>query len=91
MQALDRATEPLDLATVVVSHLESVATTPALREAWSEAQPKVVAFYSGIPLNEPLWLALQAYAATDEARQLTGVRARFLRKTMDGFRARRGA
>jgi Zn-dependent oligopeptidases len=66
MAALDRGTEPLDLAAAVVSHLESVATTPALREAWNEIQPTVVEFYSGIPLHEGLWTALQNYAATPE-------------------------
>jgi oligopeptidase A len=88
--ALDMVAEPLDTAVSIVRHLESVATSPELREAWTRMQPEVMAFYSTIPLNAELWRALKEYAATEEARGLTGVRARFLRKTLDNFR-RHGA
>jgi oligopeptidase A len=90
MGALDTATDPLDLAVAVVRHLEGVVTTPELREAWNEVQPDISAFYSGIPLHAGLWAALNEYAATEEAKFLTGVRARFLSKTLDAFR-RHGA
>jgi oligopeptidase A len=90
MAALDMATDELDVASGVVRHLEGVVSTPELREAWNAAQPAVSAFYSSIPLHEGLWRALNEYAATEEARALAGVRARFLRKTLDNFR-RHGA
>ncbi|MGC8759597.1 MAG: M3 family metallopeptidase [Bryobacteraceae bacterium] len=90
MAALDAATDDLDVASGVVRHLEGVVSTPELREAWNAAQPAVSAFYSSIPLHEGLWRALNEYAATDEARALAGVRARFLHKTLDSFR-RHGA
>lgn len=90
MAALDSATDALDVAVSVVRHLEGVVSTPELREAWNAAQPAVSAFYSSIPLHEGLWRALNEFAATDEARALTGVRARFLHKTLDNFR-RHGA
>jgi oligopeptidase A len=83
-------TEGLDYAMAVVRHLESVATTPALRAAYNAVQPKVSAFYSSIPLNEGLWKAIQRYASTDEARQLAGTMKRFLTKTIDSFK-RHGA
>ena len=90
MEALDLASEPLDFAVSIVRHLESVVTSPELRETWNAVQPDVSAFYSSIPMHEGLWRALNEYAATAEAKQLHGVRARFLRKTMDAFR-RHGA
>ncbi len=90
MGALDSATDALDLAVAVVRHLEGVVSSPELREAWNEVQPEVSAFYSTIPLHSGLWQMLNTYAATDEARALTGVRARFLKKTLDAFR-RHGA
>lgn len=90
MAALDEATDPLDRATSVVRHLEAVSTTPELRAAWMEAQPKVAAFYSSIPLHEGLWKALQGFAATDEAKNLNAVQFRYLTKTVDSFR-RHGA
>jgi len=90
LQALDVMTERLDYAMSVVRHLESVATTPELRAAYNKVQPRVSAFYSSIPLNEPLWKAIQGYAATDEARALAGAMRRYLTKTIDAFK-RHGA
>ncbi len=86
MLALERATENLDYAITVVRHLEGVATSPELRAAWNAVEPETSAFYSRIPLNAGLWKQLQAFAATDEAKSLTGTRLRFLTKTMDSFR-----
>lgn len=88
--ALDFVTEPLDTAVSVVRHLENVVTSPELREAWTRMQPEVMSFYSTIPLNAELWRGLKEYAATGQAATLAGVRARFLKKTMDNFR-RHGA
>ena len=90
LHALDTMTERLDYAMNVVRHLESVATTPELRAVYNAVQPKVSAFYASLPLNEPLWKAIKRYAATDEARALTGAMPRFLTKTIDSFR-RHGA
>jgi oligopeptidase A len=84
--ALEAVTEKLEYAMGVVGHLESVATYPALREAYNNVQPKISAFFSSIPLNEALWRKLKEYATTPEAGRLTGTRARFLKKTLDEFR-----
>ncbi len=88
--ALERATERLEHAMRVIGHLEQVATTPELREAYNEAQPRVSELMAGIPLDEPLWRAIERYAGSDEARALTGPKARLLRKTVAEFK-RRGA
>jgi oligopeptidase A len=90
MNALDGMTEPLEFAMSVVKHLESVATYPELRTAYNAVQPQVSAFYSGIPLNEGLWKAVQQYAASSEAQALSGTRRRYLTKTLEDFR-RHGA
>ncbi len=90
MAALDTATDPLDVASSVVRHLEGVVSTPDLREAWNAVQPAVSAFYSSVPLHEGLWRALNEFTATEEARALQGVRARFLSRTLENFR-RHGA
>jgi oligopeptidase A len=83
--ALEKATERLERAHLVTEHLESVATTPELRAAWNEAQPKLSEFHSKLPLHEGLYRVLSAYAATDEARGLDAVRARHLAKTLEEF------
>ncbi len=88
--ALEKVTERLAYAMSVVSHIEAVATSPEMRVAYNAVQPPVSAFYSGIPLHEDLWKAMQTYAATAEAQHLSGTRRRFLTKTMDAFR-RHGA
>src|SRR5580692_7171230 len=85
LRALDTMTENLDYAMAVVRHLESVATTPALRAAYNAVQPKVSAFYSSLPLNQELWKSVQRYAATDEAQALAGAMKRYLTKTVDAF------
>jgi len=90
MQRLDLLTERVDYAMQIIRNLEAVATTPELRAAYNTAQPQVSEFYSSLPLNEELWGAVQGYSRTDEARSLTGIRKRFLEKTMDNFR-RHGA
>jgi len=86
MLALEHVTENLDYALSVVRHLEAVATSPELRAAWNAVEPETSAFYSRIPLNEGLWKQLQAFAATDGAKSLSGAKLRFLTKTLDSFR-----
>jgi len=90
LHALDTMTQNLDYAMSVVRHLEAVATTPDLRAAFNAVQPRVSAFYSSLPLNEALWKAIQRYAATPEAKALTGTMKRYLTKTVDAFK-RHGA
>ena len=71
--ALEDATEPLSRAMGILSHLESVATTPALREAYNAVKPEVSAFYTSIPLDAGLWSTLCRYARTEDAAALEGV------------------
>jgi oligopeptidase A len=86
LSALEDATEDLSRAMAVISHLEAVAMSPALREAYNAVKPEVSAFYSSIPLDAGLWRTLRAYAETEEGRALDEVRARHLRTTVDEFR-----
>src|ERR1051325_6602190 len=53
--ALERATEELNLAWGKVTHLQSVADAPALRDAHNAMLPKVSAFFARVPLNAALW------------------------------------
>jgi oligopeptidase A len=90
LQRLDRLTDRLEYAMQIVRNLEAVATTPELRAAYNAVQPKVSEFHSSLPLNEALWQAVLSYSRTPEAAVLTGVRKRYLEKTLDNFR-RHGA
>ncbi len=84
--ALDEATEGLGEAWGRVSHLISVCDSPPLREAYTEMLPAVSEFFARIPLNQDLWDAIKAYGETAGARELTGVRRRFLEETVTDFR-----
>lgn len=86
MHAYDYATEPLERAMGMVRHLESVASTPELREAYNAVRPDVSTFYAGIPLRPKLYAAIKAFAETAEAKALMGAKARYLKKTLDDFR-----
>jgi oligopeptidase A len=84
--ALERATEALTVAWAKVSHLQAVADTAPLREAYNAMLPKVSAFYAGIPLNPALWQRLRTFAETPEGRALTGVHRRLVDETLADFR-----
>ena len=88
--ALEQVTEALERAMGVVGHLESVATTPALRDAYNRVQPAVSAFFSSISVSEAAYRSVKAFAETEEAKALDKTRARFLQKTLDSFK-REGA
>ena len=90
LSALEEATELLELAMTVVDHLESVATTDALRAAYNATRPRVSAFWSELAMNDGLYQAVRAFAASDEAGALLPTEKRFLEKTLDDFR-RHGA
>lgn len=83
--ALEKATEELNVAWGKVTHLQSVADSPALREAHNALLPEVSAFYAKIPLNPELWRRLRAFAATPAARALTGIHRRFVDETVLDF------
>ncbi|MGC4086497.1 MAG: M3 family metallopeptidase [Polyangiaceae bacterium] len=88
--ALEAATERLELAMGVVEHLEAVATTDELREAYNAVLPEVTALWTSIPLRENVWQALRSFASTPEAEALDPTRKRLLDETVAEFR-RHGA
>lgn len=84
--ALERATEELNIAWAKVTHLQSVADSPPLREAHNAMLPRVSAFYAGIPLNAELWRRLKTVSESPAASKLTGIHRRFLEETVKDFR-----
>lgn len=84
--ALEQATEALNVAWAKVGHLQAVADSAPLREAYNAVLPAVSAFYAAIPLNAELWSRIRAFAETPEAKRLTGVHRRFVDETLADFR-----
>jgi oligopeptidase A len=82
--ALDDATDGLNRAWSRVTHLQSVADSPELREAHNRVLPRVSSFLAGVPLRPALWARLRAFAALSPV--LTPVRARFMAETLAEFR-----
>src|ERR1035437_2597783 len=74
--ALEKATEELSMAWTKVTHLQSIADAPALREAHNAMLPKISAFFAKIPLNAGLWLRLRTVAESPAGRALTGITPR---------------
>jgi oligopeptidase A len=69
----------------LVGIMESVASTPELRDEWNKVLPKLTEFGSSVSLDGGIWRAVKAFAATEEAKALTGARKRFLEKTIKDF------
>jgi oligopeptidase A len=83
--AFDALTDRLGRVVTVARHLNSVNSTPELRDAFNAALPVFSGFYAGLADNQPLWRKLSAYAASREAATLGPVRRRRLDKLIRDF------
>jgi oligopeptidase A len=86
LDRLDEVTLELSESLTPVHHLLSVNETPELRDAFNAVLPEIVQFWSKLPLNEGLWRQVKTFSKTEEARNLTGIRARHLKKSLREFR-----
>jgi oligopeptidase A len=84
--ALERATDELTQTWAKVTHLQSVADAPALREAHNAVLPRVTSFFASIPLNPALWARLQAFAESPAGQATSGIHRRLLEETIRDFR-----
>jgi oligopeptidase A len=84
--AHEHATERLNFAWGKVTHLQSVADSPALREAHNAVLPQVSGFFARIPLNPALWARLKAGAESASGRAVESVWARLRDETLETFR-----
>ncbi len=82
---LDVATERLSRAWGVVSHLNSVADTPALRAAYNENLPKVTAFHTKLGADERLYAKYKAIVASPSAATLSAPRRKALANALRDF------
>lgn len=82
---LDEATEPLEVWSSVLGHLESTVGSTELRDAYGRTQPEVGAFYTSLVLRPSLYTAvksvdLEALAQRpEELRHATKTRDEFKR------------
>lgn len=85
IDALEEMGERLGRVIHPVSHLNTVMSSPELRQAYETVLPELSAFSARIPLDAQLWAAVRDYSRTDEARALSGVRRRHLQKVVRWF------
>lgn len=83
--ALEHATDELGRGWGRLNHLDSVSDNPAQRESLNQMLPEVSAFYSSIPLDEPLWNVLKA-AADDPDAAADPLAKRLIDETLADFR-----
>ncbi|MCL7715222.1 M3 family metallopeptidase [Stenotrophomonas mori] len=83
---LDDATERLSRAWGQVAHLQAVADTAALREAYNANLPKISRFGSALAQNPALYAQYKALAAAPEAAAFDDARRRALDNALRDFR-----
>ena len=83
--ALEQASNDLDYAWGLVSHLDSVSNSSDLRKAHNEMLPKVSEFGAKIPLDSKLWAAILGYSQTEHAQSLSPIDRRLLEETLADF------
>jgi oligopeptidase A len=84
--ALDSATDTLNHAWGLVSHLDSVSNSPELRKAHNTMLPAVTEFYARIPLNPELWNVLKTFEKSAAAAALSSTKRRHLNETLADFK-----
>jgi oligopeptidase A len=83
---LDVATERLGRAWGAVGHLNAVADSPALREAYTATMPQVVDLYTRLGADERLFAKYQAVLANPRVAQLASPRRRALDNALRDFK-----
>ncbi len=90
--AWEAAVEPLEEATLdfsrawsAVGHLQSVADTPQLREAFNAALPKATELFLRVSQDERLFKKYKAIEASGEFASLSPVRQRIIRREIRDF------
>lgn len=81
---LDTATERLGTAWGAVGHINAVADTPALREAYNAMLPAVTEFYTAMGANEALFAKYKAVLAA-QGKHLSAPRRQALKHAVRDF------
>ncbi len=84
--ALDGISESVARTWAPVSHLNNVASTPELREAYGAALPEITRFTSRLHHHEGLFRRLRSFAKSPAGVELKGIRRRNLDHALRDFR-----
>jgi oligopeptidase A len=86
VEPLDAALEKLGQAWGVVAHLESVVTTPELREVYNANIARISNFYTELGQNELLYAQYKLIAASAEFTAYNAARKTIIEDTLRDFR-----
>jgi oligopeptidase A len=86
VQPLEDANERLARAWAQVSHMNAVVNTPALREAYNAALPRVTEFFTEQGQDQRLHAGFKALAASPSFASLAGARRRYIENELRDFR-----
>jgi len=85
-EPLEDATESLGRSWGVISHLNSVADTPELREAYGEMLPKVSAFLSSLGQNLALYEKFKVLSNSADFETLSPAQKKVIQNSLRDFR-----
>lgn len=83
--AYDEMYQSFDFFWGVLDNCEMTCMTDGFRAQYEIVQPMLSEFATNVGLNENLYKVFKAYSQTDEAKNLDPLRARHLKKLLDGF------
>jgi len=86
VEPLDDATERLGRAWGLVSHLNAVVDTPALRAQYNANLPRLTQFWTELAQNEALYAKYKAIAASADFARLSPARRRVIENELRDFR-----
>jgi oligopeptidase A len=86
VEPLQGATERLGRAWGMVGHLNGVADTPALREAYNQNLPRVTEFFTALGLHEGLYAKYKALRSSADFAALSATRQRIIDNALRDFR-----
>lgn len=85
VEPLENAVLDFSRAWGVVGHLQSVVDTPALRDAYNAALPKVTELFIRLSQDEALFAKYRAIEASPEFAALSAVRQRIVKREIRDF------
>ncbi|MEX2335333.1 MAG: M3 family metallopeptidase, partial [Pseudohongiella sp.] len=86
MDALDDLDDRLTKVWSTASHLNSVANTPEIREAYNACQPLITEYHADLGQNESLYACVEALSARADELNLNGSQRKIIADTLLDFR-----
>jgi oligopeptidase A len=80
------ALDPLERAWAAIHHLNAVASTDGIRDAYHASLPKVTAFHADLMQDERLYTRCKALAASPAFAALDGARRKLIENELRDFR-----